>query len=402
MKTNAILLGITMTLLFALPTAASDYTLGVFGNANEDDTINMQDVTYTELIILEYRDQTELQDVTQIELVILGRELELTLLDSADRIVTAKKPVERAVLAGGTSAYFAEAIQILGSEDTVVGVSDYIKRDAIYIPELSKLPSVGGYPPDFEAILSLNPDIVIIGPTTKTEQRAEKLPGIVVLGFDLYKSETSIEELVKLGYIFGKRDEVKHYIDDFHDKYIDLVTTRIEELSEDEKPKVWVNRCDNKAYCGKSAAQRLIDLCGGRNIFADIPEGSVEIDLEEVITKNPDIIIKYLLTKDAGGSGYDTDDPSQIKALWKDMTNRTELANVNAVENERVYIMNSGLPYGADYPIAIIYWAKWFHPALFEDLDPQAIHQEFIDEFICIDFNVYEHGVFIYPPFTEN
>ncbi|MBC2764288.1 MAG: hypothetical protein HF970_13310, partial [ANME-2 cluster archaeon] len=80
MKINAILAGIAMSmLLMALPAAASDYTLGVFGNANEDETINMQDVTYTELIILEYRDQTELadakhdnrinmQDVTQIEL----------------------------------------------------------------------------------------------------------------------------------------------------------------------------------------------------------------------------------------------------------------------------------------------------------------------------------------------
>ena len=49
------LVGITMSLLLlTLPAAASDYTLGIFGNANEDDTINMQDVTYTELIILEY------------------------------------------------------------------------------------------------------------------------------------------------------------------------------------------------------------------------------------------------------------------------------------------------------------------------------------------------------------
>jgi len=62
MKTNTIIFGITILLLLALPAAASDFTLEVFGNANEDDTINMQDVTYTELIILEYRDQTELSD----------------------------------------------------------------------------------------------------------------------------------------------------------------------------------------------------------------------------------------------------------------------------------------------------------------------------------------------------
>ncbi|KAF5412764.1 MAG: hypothetical protein U9N46_02690 [Euryarchaeota archaeon] len=40
MKT-AILVGITISLLLALTAAASDYTLGVFGNANEDETINM-------------------------------------------------------------------------------------------------------------------------------------------------------------------------------------------------------------------------------------------------------------------------------------------------------------------------------------------------------------------------
>ncbi|MHC1576055.1 MAG: hypothetical protein ACXQTE_01755, partial [Methanosarcinaceae archaeon] len=107
-KTNTILLGITTILLLALPAVASDYTLGVFGNANEDDTINMQDVTYTELIILEYRDKTDLadakyddkinmQDVTQIELIILGKEKEITVLDSTDRIVTVEKPVKRII-----------------------------------------------------------------------------------------------------------------------------------------------------------------------------------------------------------------------------------------------------------------------------------------------------------------
>jgi len=40
MKT-AILVGMTISLLLALPAAASDYALGVFGNANEDDTVNM-------------------------------------------------------------------------------------------------------------------------------------------------------------------------------------------------------------------------------------------------------------------------------------------------------------------------------------------------------------------------
>jgi iron complex transport system substrate-binding protein len=44
--------------------------------------------------------------------------------------------------------------------------------------------------------------------------------------------------------------------------------------------------------------------------------------------------------------------------------------------------------------------AKLFHPDLFEDLDPEAIHQEYM-ELQHFDFNVYEHGVFIYPPVED-
>ncbi|MEA1863738.1 MAG: hypothetical protein U9N46_00835 [Euryarchaeota archaeon] len=44
MRITATLAKVAMTLLLllALPAAASDYTLSIFGNANEDDTVNMQ------------------------------------------------------------------------------------------------------------------------------------------------------------------------------------------------------------------------------------------------------------------------------------------------------------------------------------------------------------------------
>ena len=53
---------------------------------------------------------------------------------------------------------------------------------------------------------------------------------------------------------------------------------------------------------------------------------------------------------------------------------------------------------GPGYQIGVAYTAKWLHPDLFEDLDPQAVHQEYIDRFQGIDFDVKEHGVFVYPP----
>ena len=382
-------------------TASEDeFALGIYGNANEDDTIDMRDLTYVKLIFFGKRPETELADAkydgeinpldfVQIKLIIVGNENELTVVDSTDRIVTVKKPIERVV---ASRSYTCEAIRTLRAQDKVVGIDSYTKEKyKDYFPELSKLPGVG-HPLDYEAILNLNPDLVVGG-----IKYPEKLPDIPAVRLPLWRSEDIVEELLKLGYILDKKDEAKHYIVEFHDKYIDLIKARTEGLSEEERPKVYVEdyRRPYRAYGGKSGAQRFIEMCGGRNIFADIEESKVIVDPEEVMMRNPDIIIRYIEVTDAG---YEYDDPSKIKALWEDTVNRPELANVNAVKNNKVYIIDNGLNYGQDYPIALAYWAKWFHPDIFEDIDPLTIHQEFLTEFQGLDYDLNKHGVFMYHP----
>ena len=398
-------------------TSEDDYILGIYGNANEDDTIDMGDVVYTKLAIFGKKPKTELcdakydgrinvLDVIQTKLIILGKEKELTLVDSADRIVTVKKPIKRVIL---LNYYSPEVIRIFGVQDKIVGVASSIAKEEIYYPELSKLPSVGSGE-DYEAMLSLNPDFVLIfGRIAGTaEKMAEKLPGIPVVDLSIYKPKTMRADILKLGYIFGKKDAAEYYFDDFHDKYIDSIKAQTEKLSEEKRPKVyvegWQSLTTGRSYGAKSGAQQFIDICGGRNIFADIPVVMVvNMDPEAVVVRNPDVIVKYVMGKYTGIEefGYGADDPSEMKALRESIMNRPELANVAAVKTGRVYIVDYGLAYGLDYPIGVAYWAKWFHPDLFEDLDPQAIHQEWLDRFHCIDFNVYEHGVFVYPPLKD-
>ena len=45
MEINPTLVGMTISLLPTIPASVSDYTPDIFRNANEDDTINVQDVT---------------------------------------------------------------------------------------------------------------------------------------------------------------------------------------------------------------------------------------------------------------------------------------------------------------------------------------------------------------------
>ena len=77
---------------------------------------------------------------------------------------------------------------------------------------------------------------------------------------------------------------------------------------------------------------------------------------------------------------------------------RPELAEVPAVKNERVYVMSWEIFYAINNFVCVGYMAKWFYPDLFGDLYPKAMHQEYLDRFQGLDYDLDEHGVFVYHP----
>ena len=168
-------------------TSEDDYVLGIYGNANEDDTIDMRDLTYVKLIFFGKKPETELADAKydgeinpldfiQIKLIIVGKEKELTFIDFCEKSVSVKKPVRSIVVLSDSTA---DAIRVLGAEDKVVGIGSGLANENILLPVMSKLPTVGGgsqrgTAPDYEAILNLKPDI-ILPPGTSNEELEEKL-----------------------------------------------------------------------------------------------------------------------------------------------------------------------------------------------------------------------------------
>ena len=415
MKTSIFAGVIISLLLLTLPAAASDYTLEIFGNANEDDTINMQDVTYTELIILEYRDQTELsdakydnrinmQDVTQIELIILGRELELTLLDTTDRVVTVKKPLSRVL---SLSPKGLETMRSIGvPKDVLVGVAGKERWDSAFLSEFNDLPSIGWWwNPDIEAILSMRPDAVFLRADSRSDpvQRALESadPDMSVLRFWYIDPDMYPDEVMKFGYIYGKVSEAEEFID-WYGGVMDAVREKVDAIPEDDRPTVYFEVRNPWNIWGEHAG---VANAGGTDIFADLGGISIVIDAEEVIGRNPDVIVRVLWP----GGGYDlaVDDIAELQAARDEIMNRPELQNVNAVKDGRVYIITPHIwthysECGCRQFVQITYMAKWFYPELFEDLYPQAIHQEYLTEFQGLDIDLGEHGVFVYPPFEES
>ncbi|OEU50895.1 MAG: hypothetical protein BA871_01230 [Desulfuromonadales bacterium C00003096] len=419
MKTKTMLVKIAMTMLMlalALPAAASDYTLGVFGNANEDDTINMQDVTYTELIILEYRDRTELadgkhdgkinmQDVTQIELVILGREKEITIIDSADRTVTVNKPVERIVVLTYPDA---EAIKIVKAEERVVGVSSDIKARETFFPELSKLPAVGVTSnPDLERILELNPDIIFTGKLKSMGTNLEnKLPDtIAVTCWDMGRLEVMTKNIRMLGYILGNTEDALEFCT-FYQEYLDeMIKERVSDIPDGERERVYIEYSeDYRAFATGSSGHEICVAAGGVNIAADLPRFSekpiVEVDPEWLIVENPDVIVAAVRCK-TGLCGYGEDDPEAIGLERERIMSRHGWEGMNAVAGNRTYLIDMDLVGSTANFVGATYMAKWLYPDLFEDLDPEAFHQEYLTRFQRLDYDLDESGVFVCPSAPE-
>nr|CBH37990.1 putative ABC transporter, solute binding protein [uncultured archaeon] len=390
MKTKIVMLvGITIcTMLLVSPALASDAdTLEIYGNANEDDTIDMRDLTYVKLIFFGKKPETELADAKydgqinpldfiQIKLIIVGKENELTLVDSADRTVTVKKPVDRIT---AFSTTYAEALRIVNAKENVVGVSSAITKDEIFFPELSKLPSFGGmWSPDIEALIALEPDVVLTSKKWPSPAKLEdKLVGtdIIVIRMEFTDPEVLAKEMNKLGYMLNKNEEAGDFIE-FYQGYLDTIKDKIEELSEDDKQRVYLEY--SKEYQAASEGSVLHQLCtmaGGINIAKDLEGSYPEIDAEWLLLENPDIMIKWC----------PRDYP---KAKRDELMGRSVLANLSAVKDDEVYAIAYEITTRPAGFVGVAYMAKWFYPEQFTGLDPKAIYQEYLTEFQGVDIDI--------------
>jgi len=404
---------IQKTSAFEVTTASEDdYVLDIYGNANEDDTIDMRDLTYVKLIFFGKKPETELADAKydgkinpldfiQIKLIIVGKEKELTFVDGADRTVTVNKPINSVVC---TFDQQIEALRVLKvSKDKIVGVPEGTSLDTDFFPEFGDVRSIGtSWKPDLEAIIVLNPDLVFLhtssafGDTHGAAQKILEAAGITVVRFDF--KENYPDAIEKLGYVFDKKGEAEEFLD-WYANILNTVKDRTREIPDEDKPKVYAE--GSTKYKVSDRDDWAIALSGGKDIFVG---RNGAIDAEAVIDYDPDIIIKP--TWKAGGYGLDAGDTAGLKAVRDEIMGRSELQNVKAVKEGRVYVITTHLwtympKTGNRHFIGICYMAKWFHPELFKDLDSKVIHQEYLERFQGLDFDLDKKGVFVYPPLKD-
>ena len=389
-----------------------DYVLGIYGNANEDDTIDMGDVVYTKLAIFGKKPKTELcdakydgrinvLDVIQTKLIILGKEKELTIIDSVDKIVTVKKPVDRVVACRRPILELARTVKL--EKDRVVGVGSGCQKGSykIFFPEYQDKPAVSSR--DAESILKLDPDLVLLIVLSQPDPARKVLESAGVTVFGVHGGVLggdAGEEAIKLGYLFDKKEEAEEFRDWYEggSSSISLIKERVEKIPEEDKPKVYYEY-GTKTYHAGSVHNGRIQWAGGKNIFSDL-QGQGLVDPEAVVNRNPDIIVKGCFG--CGGYELDAGDTSNLEEIRDEIMSRSELQIVTAVREKQVYVLSGYLLYGGPNAgcrgfLQTVYTAKWYHPELFEDLDPKAIHQEYLERFQGLDFDLDKQGVFAYP-----
>ena len=397
-----------LVFLVALPTitAASEFyepgPLDVFGNANEDDTIDMRDTTYIKLAIFGKKHKTDLADanhdgkvsmldVGQTKLIILGKEKKLTLIDDFGGIVTVNKPIERIV----TLNYrLPELFVVIGAKNKIVGVESRFKtrmKDIAEAWDMMEVSVIGTSKlPDYEQILELKPDVIITTSMVEPEEVTEKLPGIPVIGIASLDSDYIIYDLRLLGMIVDEEDGAANLID-FMQSYEGIIEERTKELNPEEMPTFYLEGPTSYIIYGPSGSPgKIAEGCGGRNIASEIGTGSssVEVSPEWVLEKNPDILIKR-----AQFLGLDATEEDAEKTL-NEFIGRTGWDELSAVKNNRAYLLEGDLMWTPRYLAGRCYLAKWFQPELFEDLDPEGILREYHEEFMGIEYR----GIWAYPP----
>ncbi|NPV30312.1 MAG: ABC transporter substrate-binding protein [Firmicutes bacterium] len=386
---------------------ATTYTLQILGNANEDGTIDEHDIEYLREIIAGKRPKTSLadanndgvideKDIKQVKKLIGEEAEELFVLDTAGRIVKIKLPVKK-VVAFSTSAP-AGALRILGKGDMIIAINGMITGDPFY-PEHQGKPAVGWPEPNYEAIVNLNPDLVIASanPAYAFEVVEKMKPfGIAVVQLDLGgKPEKYLEELRTLSWIMGGKERAEEFIK-WSRSYVDFVRQRLSQLKPEERKSVYYEFIGDYQVMGR--ADGIIQGAGGVNVFAELFEGdylehrNFTVDAEEVIRKNPDVIIKdpHIGFK---WSGYARGVLKHMEELKKELMARPGWSELKAVKNGNVYIISREV--GNERTLSIVLLSKLLYPDLFQDVDESAVLKEFLERFHGRKYE--DYAVYIYP-----
>ncbi|WP_296078301.1 ABC transporter substrate-binding protein, partial [uncultured Agrobacterium sp.] len=341
--------------------------------------------------------------------------------DVTGRDVEVNVPVKHVILGEGRQIYFLAALDKNNPFEHVVGWRDDLpKADPetyeAYLakyPDIAKLPKFGGMKDgtfDIEQAVALKPDVILmnIDAKTATEEAGyiEKLGKVgiplVYVDFREKPMENTEPSMRLMGKLMGKEAVAEDFIK-FRSDSIKRVTDVLEKENP-KKPVVFVERAggysdDCCMSFGNENFGKMVEIAGGINMAKGIIPGTFgTVNPEQIIASNPDQIIitggkwdAYVPGGNWVGVGYGAD-LKEARRKLENLTKRPGFIGVKAVKNGNVHAIWHQF-YNNPYQfVAIQEIAKWLHPDLFKDLDPEATFKELHERFLPLE---YKPGYFV-------
>ena len=268
-----------------------------------------------------------------------------TIVDDYGRAVTIDGIPQRIVSVAPTPT---EIIFAVGAGSQVVGVDDY----SDYPAEAANLSKVGSYTLNIEAIVALQPDLIVASdlvPRAQLEQLSSQ--GIPYVLF----ADRTIEDVFKTirlaGVITGHVSEADSLASALSER-VDAVKAKT--LAPNvTTPKVYVEYYPMWTYGPGSFGDDLISIAGGINVAHNASSEYPEVTNEYIIAQNPEVIV------------YTTGVMSTTTKY--SIVTRPGWENISAVETDHIYSIDDNLlsRYGPRIVDGLEQLAAIIHPELF-------------------------------------
>ncbi len=234
-----------------------------------------------------------------------------------------------------TAPSITEMLYALGLGDRVVGVTTFCH----YPPEATRKPKIGNYlRPDTEAIVALRPDAVIA--ERSMIRRSIDLPTLRLNVVEVDDATipgvyASIRRIGELAGVAGRAEALCVSIRG----NLETVRRRTAQLPH---PRVLfvVGRTPGKiedliVAGGASYLNEVLEIAGGANILLDAHTSYAKVSLEEVLARNPEVIID--MGEMSQTIGVTARDRRRVVELWR------RYPSLAAVRGKRVYAVASDI-----------------------------------------------------------
>ncbi len=221
----------------------------------------------------------------------------------------------------------AETVFALEREARLVGVSDYCHS----YPPAATIPSCGGWAdPNFETLVALRPDLILIQGRHEKVARFAQERDIAVLSVEMNTLATIRSGIRSIG---GALDA-----DEAADRLCATIQSQLDAVRvtvpESERLDVFITvsrRPGSLAHIlsvgGDSFLSELVVLAGGRNILDDL-RGYPQVSKEALVARAPDVILEF-----------QPDAPASEEALEGSLDDWSALASLPAVQTQRIHLL---------------------------------------------------------------